>query len=257
MYTIGLKFNGRFGNQLFEYAFMRIYAKEQGLILHTDGWHGQSLFGCDEPPLDISLPFVKDNFIDWTPETCMVLRQKPRNCNVEGYWAFHTKWFAQWKDFVISLFQPVNVPDVFLKSKTLVSIHMRVAEDIALWSKRCGHDAEGQRYMRYLTPTSWYLDWLASIWKGLDDPILHVATDTPGTENAFIAADYPVVTTNIDSEYEDFCLMTQADYLAISCSSYSFFASMLNQKAKTFMRPCRYHKCLVPFDPWDAEPLPR
>jgi hypothetical protein len=41
---------GRFGNQLFQYAYARAFAEELGAELHTPDWIGRQLFiGVDEP----------------------------------------------------------------------------------------------------------------------------------------------------------------------------------------------------------------
>jgi len=42
---------GRFGNQLFQYAFARTYAEKIGAKLETPPWIGQFLFGLKDPPL--------------------------------------------------------------------------------------------------------------------------------------------------------------------------------------------------------------
>ena len=47
MATLGT--NGRFGNQIFQYAFLKIYAKTHQLKLQTSQWIGQYLFGHREP----------------------------------------------------------------------------------------------------------------------------------------------------------------------------------------------------------------
>ena len=53
--------------------------------------------------------------------------------------------------------------------------------------------------------------------------------------------------------------MTCADRLAISNSTFSFTAAMLNQRspssAHAFVRPVPDARALVPFDPWDSYPL--
>ena len=53
----------------------------------------------------------------------------------------------------------------------------------------------------------------------------------------------------------DFHVMAQADALAISNSSFSFMAAMLNDRARIFVRPTLEDRRLVPFDPWDAPVL--
>ena len=51
MSFIGLHFQGRWGNQLFEYAFARGFAERNRLTLHTDPWVGQKIFQIDDPPI--------------------------------------------------------------------------------------------------------------------------------------------------------------------------------------------------------------
>lgn len=55
MSVIACQFQGRFGNNLFTYAFCRAYAENHGLELQTDPWIGQKIFGLTEPPIDPEL----------------------------------------------------------------------------------------------------------------------------------------------------------------------------------------------------------
>jgi len=51
-------------------------------------------------------------------------------------------------------------------------------------------------------------------------------------------------------------MMTQADVLGISNSTFSFSAAMLNERATMFLRPhWDFRTRFTSFDPWDAEPL--
>lgn len=43
MRTLGQ--NGRFANQLFQYAFLRFYAREHGLDVQVPAWEGKKLGG--------------------------------------------------------------------------------------------------------------------------------------------------------------------------------------------------------------------
>jgi len=47
---------GRFGNQLFQYAFLRICAKESGARVECPPWIGQSLFGHQDATITNRLP---------------------------------------------------------------------------------------------------------------------------------------------------------------------------------------------------------
>jgi hypothetical protein len=47
---------GRFGNQLFQYAFLRICASESGSTVECPPWIGQSLFGHQDATITKRLP---------------------------------------------------------------------------------------------------------------------------------------------------------------------------------------------------------
>lgn len=53
---IQLRTLGRFGNQMFQYAFARGYAERYGLPLWTDDWIGRRIFDLSEPLLTAPLP---------------------------------------------------------------------------------------------------------------------------------------------------------------------------------------------------------
>jgi len=46
---------GRFGNQIFEYMFLKTYAKKHGLEVQIPPWVGNYLFGTDDPPTTLVL----------------------------------------------------------------------------------------------------------------------------------------------------------------------------------------------------------
>jgi len=50
----------------------------------------------------------------------------------------------------------------------------------------------------------------------------------------------------------DIHVMAKADAIAISNSSTSFVASLLNERATRFVRPVLAARRLEPFDPWDS-----
>ena len=55
--------------------------------------------------------------------------------------------------------------------------------------------------------------------------------------------------------FADFHALCQADLMAISNSTFSFVASLLNRNARGFFRPDRSVQGLVPYDPWSAPVL--
>lgn len=61
--TIALRFMGRFGNCMFQYAFARGYAEKHGLRLETDPWIGQEVFEINDPPVSNDFPRMKEEDI--------------------------------------------------------------------------------------------------------------------------------------------------------------------------------------------------
>jgi hypothetical protein len=59
---------------------------------------------------------------------------------------------------------------------------------------------------------------------------------------------------NVDF-FPDWFLLTQCDILAISNSTFSFTAAMFSEYGDQFFRPTFEDEGLIPFDPWNSEPM--
>jgi hypothetical protein len=55
--------------------------------------------------------------------------------------------------------------------------------------------------------------------------------------------------------YPDWYLLTQCDLLALSNSTFSYSAALMNESGRLFVRPTLPDGTLERFDPWDSEPL--
>ena len=164
--------NGRFANQVFQYAFLKIFAGKYGYRVETPQWIGQSLFGCSDPP--VSKPYAmiteeNNNFLVNEPSY-----DRPLFGGIDfwGYFQYHTSHYAPYKDYFRSLFQPASEVEVKLKyainglrskGKTIVGMHLRRSD-------------YGSGYY-FIAPNRWYKDWLAGFWDTLEDPILFIASD--------------------------------------------------------------------------------
>lgn len=51
MSVVAVSFMGRFGNQLFQYAFARAFAEKHGFEFQCDPWIGQQIFQLDDKPI--------------------------------------------------------------------------------------------------------------------------------------------------------------------------------------------------------------
>ncbi len=253
--TMSILSKARFGNQIFLYALLKIHQKEHNVRVETVSWVGQYLFGHNDPPISQTLP-------EFTDSGLAILNAKEPYNNVEfggPTYQLHTKYYDPYKDFFRSLFQPV--PQVEFKmidavnrlrqyGKTIVGIHLRRGDYQKL-----------QRSYTFVAPTACYRKWLEGLWETLDEPVLFIASDElAGVVNDF--SDYhPVTIKDLGVEvaeadfYPEFYILTQCDVLAISNSTFSFTAAMLNENCKFFFRPHLKAKKLIPFDPWNSEPL--
>jgi len=261
MSTLGEK--GRFGNQIFQYAFLKIYAQVFNMRVETPVWAGQYLFGYNDPPISRKLPVISE------------LRQKnlqkifteptPRYKNVDfsGNFQFHTSSFAPYKEYFQSLFIPVpeikaemdtGLANLFSRGKTIIGLHIRRGDYNY-------YKGTNKQVFFFIAPTAWYKNWLSSIWSIVPDPVLFIASDEIDAAASEFSEYHPVTVQDLYSSlpdnyfYSDFYLLSQCDMLAISNSTFSFAASMLNNKAKSFLRPVLHLKRLIPYDPWASQPL--
>jgi hypothetical protein len=81
---------GRFGNQIFQYAFLRICAAKSGAHVECPPWIGQTIFGHHDPPISRRLPPAiergefGESLFDVIPEFVPYLEQlaDARSCRV-------------------------------------------------------------------------------------------------------------------------------------------------------------------------------
>ncbi|MEG4227930.1 FkbM family methyltransferase [Microcoleus sp. N9_B2] len=255
----------RFGNQIFDYAFLKMYTKEHGMRLELPAWPGQYLFGHNEPPIAHPLPQVVEQQYPYkNSESAILNAPKPiTNADFFGFFQFHTKYHAEHKEYFCSLFKPVSEVEAKMqeavnrlreRGKTVVALHLRR-----------GDYSWASDIVPYLSiaPNEWYREWLDGLWETLDEPVLFIASDE--IENVVgDFADYnPITVKDLGVEmpeapfYPDFYILSQCDVLATSNSTFSFAAAMLNERCKFFFRPNLQKNKLIPFDPWNSEPLLR
>ncbi len=248
-----LGWNGRFGNQLLQYACLRAIGAVHGLNVEAPEWLGRWLFDLNDPMPSAPLPELRedgDNLAQlMLPGSSATTAA---NRDLWGYACYNTRFFAPHRDLIRRLFTPGAHVQPFAtaitnqlaeRGKTLVALHLRR-----------GDFGYGQFW---IAPETWYLDWLSSLWPTLDKPVLYIASDDEQIFRKF-AAYAPVPAADLGPPlpgaefYGDFHVLTQADHLAISNSSFSFAAALLNTRARTFLRPDLANKRLVAYDPWTS-----
>lgn len=263
--VLGMENMGRLGNQIFLYAFLRTYAREHNLRVETPAWIGQYLFGHHDAPISKPLPLVGEQAQPYKlSESAILNAPEPfKNVDFHGYFQFHTQYHARHKEYFQSLFKPVpEVAEKVIealdrlrsKGKTVVGLHLRRGD------YRSVHTV-----VPYLTvaPSGWYKEWLDGLWETLDEPVLFIASDEIETVVGDFADYNPITVKDLGVEmpeapfYPDFYILSQCDILAISNSTFSFTAAMLNERCKFFFRPNLRKQKMIAFDPWNSEPLLR
>ncbi|MDY6806539.1 MAG: FkbM family methyltransferase [Cyanobacteriota bacterium] len=250
--------NGGFANQLFQYGFLKIYAKEHNLRVETPEWIGREIFGLDDPPIGRSLRAVGENIeSDLSASEIVNAPEALKNVDFWGFFQYHTAYYARHKEYWRSLFEPVGEIEAKMqtaweglaaKGKTVVAIHLRLGDYFYL----CPH---------WIAPWEWYAEWLRGFWDTLEEPILYLASDEAEKVWEYFAEYRPVTARDLGVDlpgaefYRDFYALSRADAVGISNSTFSFAASMLNRRAKYFFRPHFPSQKLIAFDPWNAPPL--
>ncbi|MEF3312893.1 alpha-1,2-fucosyltransferase [Paenibacillus sp. GYB004] len=255
---------GRFGNKLFQYAFLKLYAKRFRLRTETSDWIGRYLFGHNDPFISRAWPVVAEQ--EQTRLAQLLSAPKPRfvNVNFEGYFQFDTQHLAPYRPYFQSLFQPVppirkelqtGLERLKEKGRTIVGIHIRRGDYYRYRKKE-------KNRVFFIAPSNWYVRWLRSVWGRLDRPVLFLASDSLPEVIADFAEFDPVVSAGLYEKpfpeadyYPDFYLLSHCHLTAISNSTFSFAASMLNSDGRLFVRPDNDVKALVRYDPWASPPL--
>jgi hypothetical protein len=255
--TISTLANHSFGNQFFQYVFLRTYAARHGLRHECTAWMGEELYG--HPPVRITrrLPEFREKFEHGVDDTIIPHLAVPvRNVDFRGYFQYHTSYYAERREEIRALAVPIGRyavaaeerwRRVLERGRTVIAMHLR-------------YRYPGTGYF-FIAPSSWYRPWLEEIWSTCKNPVLFLASDAPDLVRPDFAEYDPVIGSELGPGLDDFPffldfdLLTRCHHLAISNSSFSFAAAMLNRNATRFVRPVLSLQRLVAFDPWDAKPV--
>ena len=196
----------------------------------------------------------------------------PGGIDLWGWFQINTAAYAPHKDFVRSLIQPVPALAEHMHSQVeskLRTRNGRPATLVAIHVRRGDYADVSMASFAYVVPMSWYASKLAELWPTLENPVLYVATDDPKLDMSELAEFNPLncKTAALSMPehmaelkaffYPDYFALTQADIVLTSNSTFSFTASMVNERPNArFFRP--FPDGLGgfrTFDPWAAFPI--
>lgn len=244
---------GRFGNQLAQYTALRVYGRVHRLRVEVPEWAGRWLFDLDDPYPAGGLPVLQDQSGLMAKAMSGQISESFAGRDFSGYFFCPPHLYRPHRDFIRTLFRPgehvrprleAAMARLRRRGRTLVALHIRRGDKV-------DHDNF------WVAPEQWYLEWLDRIWNTLDAPVLYIASDDPRIFQCFDKF-APLGSTDAGEEipgaefFIDFHVLSQADILVLSPSSFSSTAARLNQRATLFMRPSSDDQCLVSFDPWET-----
>jgi hypothetical protein len=271
MSTLGT--NGRFGNQIFQYFFLKLLENELGYEILTPAWIGNKFFNIPhhEKILEPTnyLQFEHIFYESHSPSLDFERIEQElklghlNSLEIVGYFQYHTQHLQKYKDLFNQTFR--IDPSLIERSKKilkplkddtqpLISIHFRAGDYL---------DYEKSGNSIFVPPS---VDEIAQkiyqIYAQIKEkkPVIYLASDDlVYTSSLLLSKNIPHITlkdldsgkSEEDSLFLDFILLTLADILMISNSSFSFAAAMLNKKAKNFFRPRMADKKYVVFEPWN------
>ena len=247
--------NGRFANQLFQYAFLKLYALRHGATVLLQDWEGSRVFGLKEQNgngerlRELEFPaFENKELALWSAD------DPPLDVDFWGYFQEIPPCWQPHRHLLRTLFTlPARHSkrlDAWCHDLTdggrreLVAVHVR----------RTDYVAQKLPWFRTI-PEEWYLDWLRKLWPTLTDPVLFVATDDPGAVLPHFAEFSPRSTadlprSSLPDHIGDFELLRRANHLAICNSSFSRMPAILAEDTQRCFIPSLTEKRFVPYDPW-------
>jgi FkbM family methyltransferase len=250
----GLGQVGRFGNQLLQYAYLRFYAETAGCDIETNDWIGRDLFRLSEPFISRALPRLDEKNFDAAGAIAPGVRPRT-DVDLAGFFAFPTAKYAHRKMHFRELFRLRGAARAsFDKAWDAIAREHRPVIVIHIRRTDFGYGPF------WIAPLEWYRTWLDQNWSRWCNPRLYIATDDASIMPAFeryravSAENFPVFPRDL-AFVLDFFVMSRADTLAISNSTFSFVAAMLNAKPDGFWRPDPERRELTNFDPWASIPL--
>jgi hypothetical protein len=129
---IGL--DGRWANQLLQYAFLRMYAQEFGLAVEVPDWIGRDVYEFNDPWPSGGYGVLEESQLDLAASLTRRIPQVAVNADMRGFFCYHTSNFAKYRPLLQSLFVPARKAGaaaekswkkIAKKGRTVVVVHLR------------------------------------------------------------------------------------------------------------------------------------
>lgn len=250
--------NGRFANQLFQFAYLRLYGLRHALLPQVpEEWEAREFYGLPGARTP-SAEFAKLRFgaFDNDDLGLWVTDDAPRDIDLWGYFQEIPPCWRPHREFLRKLFslspeRRSQLDDWIARvthdgRRPLVAIHVRRGDYVHL------HKDNLPWYRP--VPAGWYADWV----RRQDQPsaAVYVATDSAEEVLPELAGleplsgrDVPEI-AGLSPTAIDFEIMRRADMLAIANSSFSRMAAILANDGQNCGCPNFGQRAILPYQPW-------
>ena len=250
---------GRWGNQIFQYSFLKTYAGRHDLEVQIPAWIGEDLYGFhDARPDDGDYPVVCEKKLHAIDDTVIPHLAEPLcNVNVEGWFQYHMSYYRPYKDYIQNLFA-APLPAVRERLAAPLEKLRRGGETLVGLHLRRGDTGAG---FAYLTPVAWYQRLLEAKFASWPHPVLFIATEDLSLVESFrqfnplIVEDLgldlknrPMANFVYDKHdlqrrdpraldfFPEWYLLQQCDVLLLPNSTFGFTAAMTSRRCRQVFR---------------------
>ncbi len=255
MATLGS--NGRFANQLWQYAFLWFYGLRNNCRVQTPRWIGNMLYGFPAEPPDPS--FSRQAFTVFTgvERHLWTMAEPPVNLDYFGYFQEIPASWRRHRRLLRRLYTPKPVFVELIERWFERTVPAETAP-VCIHVRRGDYSYFDHQAMPWFRPIpiEWYDAFLRAVWPTVDRPVLMLATDDAPTIGPHFADYAPLITPAGEIALPelgfmpDFMAMQRARSLAISNSSFSRMAALLADDSQTAYIPNMQTQRFEPYDAW-------
>ena len=235
---------GRFGNCIFQSAFLACYARMHNLGIQATRFQGQDIFNLRFGEVTDNLPRANERYEDGDDHKAPLLPVNSEFVNKDwkGYGQFHTAWYAPHKPMLQGMFASSKRID---KYGFRIGIHYR------------GGDYNHLRGRFWPVPIQWYIDWLEDNVSTLNSPSLFVASEEPQFVDK-LQDYYPLTCEKLgipSTDTNDWQMLRLCDIVLCPNSTFSITAAMMNPTLKEAWRASLPDGKFIQYDPWNTQVL--
>lgn len=211
---------GRFGNQLFQYAYLRAQAKRLHTTFYCPPWAGDTIFHLNDELERVSeceVPFsFNDTFHGFSQEATEI----QDNTDITGFFQspkyFNKNEVLSWFSFRDPFFSDVLEKYTHIQLQNAIGIHLRLG------------DYTTPQFEVYIPNQAYFEKALHLINK--NSKVLIFSDDPQGAKQylSALTKSREVIFIEGNSELEDFYLLSHCSDVICSPSSYSWWAAYLN-----------------------------